>query len=663
MKKSDAPAVGKKDAVLKFAKQILEDAVRARKQSNRYSLYKRGIDYFSGEHRIKNNTEKQGNMVWNKFGEIITNRVAQVVEVRPKWMFKPQGGTNDVFVANALNQIIGDVIWDDVEWEDRGEDALMEAAFAGSCHIKCTYRIEDGWPKYEIIPFPMAFPDLKATNVKSRRYFIHAIVMDVAEVKRRFGVDLVPDSDLELQSKPLSIDDFEVSFEQASSTSYTMDNIWRAAQMQTQNREFLDNIGRCLVFEEWLEDKAVEPIPFEESEIELEHKLILSGKVVGVSPEENHAEHYVRHMALFEAMEDGPFKENMMRHLEITNKYADAEGNFEKTKRKYPMGRVITVSQGKLLDDRPNTLPIHWQDVFLKFDWFKMPLSYWGKPATKDMFDPQDILNHRKNAITSNINNQNRGVVLVARTIYRMLFGDANKAKMKGAVEGYVLPSDNPRNDFIRDNGPALPAHVVQDPLITEEFMERNSGQEGLMAGRYPSGSPPMGAINALMNEAKKPISNVIRHYTHVLKKMARNAIAIMGKYMDEDIFFRILVDDPRDEEKYKMIRWGDLKDRAGLLDIRVDIMEQFATTREYRFNQAILLKQHGIYDNQAVLDLIDDPMKFDVMQRMDVIAQQDMLIRAMDSKIKEQDSELKTAYNRLQGSDGKGNVGKEKSK
>ena len=662
---SEAPAKSKKEDVVKFARQIVEDGVRGRKQSNRYGLYKRGVDYFRGDHRIKNNSEKQGNMVWNKFAEIIVNRVAQVSEVRPKWVFKPQGGGQDIFVANALNQIIGDVIWDDLEWEDRAEDALLEAAFAGSVHIKCTYRPEDGWPKFEVIPFPMVLPDMKATNTRNRRYVIHVMLMSTEDIKRRYKVDVAPDSDLELGTKPLSVDDFEITFEQASSTSYQMDNIWRARGMSRGNREFMDSIGKSLVFEIWMEDKSVEPIPFEEAEVENEHQLILSGKLPEVAAGENHAEHFIRHASLLQDLMNDPsqalFAENLQRHLSIHDKYADADGNFTKTQRKYPKGRIITVSQGKLLEDQENPLPIHWQDVWIKYDWFKMPLSYWGKPLTNDLFDPQDILNHRKNAITSNINQQNRGIALIARHLYRSFFGDSNKAKLRDSIEGYAVPTDNPQMDFKRDNGPALPAHVVTDPMVTEEFMERNSGHEGVLAGRYPSGSPPLGAVNQLLTEAKKPASVVMNHYAQALKKMARNAIAIMNKYMDEETKFRILVDSPEDQEKYKVINWGSLKDRNGQLDIRVDIQGQLSTTREAKFQEAIMLKQYGIYDNRAVLEYIDDPQKFDVMQRMDVIAQQDMLIKALDAELKKKEQEVNTLNNRIQSSDGKGNVGNKK--
>lgn len=661
-KKSDIPTSGNKDKVLKFAQGIVEDAVFGKRLEGIYDKYKRGIAYWDGVHKISTNTDRQGNQVWNKFAEIVVNRISQISSVRPKWIFKPQGGTNDIYTANALNQIIGDVIWEDIEWEDKGEDALLEAAFGGSCHIKTSFRLEDGWPQFDVIPNPMIFPDNKATSARNRRYVVQAIVMNVSDIKDIYGVDVVPDNDLENKNISVNFEEFNLSFEQKSSTSYKMENIWRGSNYNRRGDWLQDNIGNAVIWEIWLEDKTRENIPFDEREVENEHQLILNAKIPEVADEENHAEHVVRHLALLQEMEDSPFKENLALHIKAHDNYRDSEGMFIKTRRKYPRGRVITVCQGKLLKDKENTLPIHWQDVFIKFDWWKRLLSYWGKPLTNDLFDPQDALNHRKNAITKNINSQNKGIVMLRRQLYQSMFGSSNKKKMRGDVESLVIPSDSPTQDLHRDNGPQLPAHVVNDPMIIEDFMERNSGHEGIMAGRYPKGSPPIGAIEQLMSQAQKPIDIVIGHYSFALKKMARNAIAIMNKYMDENTRFRILVDDEASQQKYQMISWKDLSDRNGILDIRVDIVNQMSTSKDSRFQRALMLKQYGVYDNQAVLDADEDPMKFDVMQRNNEIGQLRMLVEAMGKEIEEKKSELKTVYNRLQGSDGSGNTGQKQA-
>jgi hypothetical protein len=53
--------------------------------------------------------------------------------------------------------------------------------------------------------------------------------------------------------------------------------------------------------------------------------------------------------------------------------------------------------------------------------------------------------------------------------------------------------------------------------------------------------------------------------------------------------------------------------------------------------------------------------MKFDVIKRTDIIANQKLLIEALGGELEKTKTELRTANNRLQGSDGKGNAGESK--
>jgi hypothetical protein len=642
-----------KEDIIKFVEKLKIAAIKEKEESGVYDLYKRGLEYYKGLQKISTNTERKGNLVWNKMAEILTNRISNVVDVRPKWTFKPQDNKGDVFTANALEQIIGDIVWDDTEWADKGEDSMLEAAFAGSSHIKTSVRMADGFPQNTVIPCSMIFPSPKATNKRNLRYIFHVIPKSVTSIKNDYKVEVMPECNLETEQDGKSMDDVGTSFLQQSATSFEMPNIWDTMGFKKDREYFSDPLGMALIWELWIEDETLERIPFDEREVTIEHDQMGEGKFVEVSPVDNHIEHVKRHTlhikSLSEQINPAEF-ESAVSHLKAHYNYEP----FKEYRKKYPLGRVISTCQDKLLDDKENPLPIHWKNVFTKWDWWKLPLSYWAKPLTKDLFDPQDALNHRKNAITRNINNQNNGVVLVDRGLWKFLFSKSNKKKLNSGIEGHVLPVSS-STSFSRDNGPSLPAHVVRDPDATEGFMERNSGNEGISAGRLPKGSPAGVTVEQLLSQSQKPTNTVINHYSFALQQMARNAIAIMIKYVDPDKLFRILGDD----NNFKFIKWGDLKDKAGIYDIRVDVIGRMSSSREKRFERAILLAKEGHYDTQAVLEEDEDPKKFEIMQRMDIVRQLKMANQALMEMVDTKDKENNSLRNAAQGSSKEGNVGK----
>ena len=106
-------------------------------------------------------------------------------------------------------------------------------------------------------------------------------------------------------------------------------------------------------------------------------------------------------------------------------------------------------------------------------------------------------------------------------------------------------------------------------------------------------------------------------------------------------------------------MQWGKFKDKATLIkNIRVDTESMMPTSKMQKLQEAILMRQHGVYDNQAVLEEVDDPKAYDVLKRTSEIN----YLRTVSTQLQDQNDQLKkeinTMTNRLQKYEMQGNVG-----
>ncbi|MHC4321613.1 MAG: portal protein, partial [Planctomycetota bacterium] len=658
---------------IEFAGELIIFGLEGLKNSGVLDTYKKSVDYHNGDHSIRTTrSKKKGNYVDNKFAEIIDNRIAHLTDSRPKWNFLPQEET-DAFTALALNQILGDVVWDFTEWDDRAEDSVQDALFAGSTHIKTNFDARTGLPLFEVCECGSVIPDPKAIGKNEIRFIIHVSAMSLAEIRRQFRdtfvqvdkkgsvYDIISEIELEkfIAEKGSTLSSpqgswytqvqstggitfpfvFPASFSQIG--QYKMENIWGQVQATGDDRtKFMpDAIGRALVWEIYFDDDTREKIPFDEGEVAEEHVDFSAGIDHPVGEFENHVEHAAAHRAELDRTdpETQEIKYSLLtEHIRRHELFPPDED-----KPVYPNGRRIVASQGKLLADMPNPMPVAWRDIFIKWDILKKRRSYWGKAMTKDLFDLQDMRNHRVNMIHQNINLCTNGYYKYKSSLQKWI--KENKAVLSNIV-AKGIPVNN-MDDFVVEFGQPLPQHFFQEAAMIEQIMERRTGEEGLSAGRYPQGSPPGITVSQLLQEGKTIIRMMTRHYSNALKQMGRNAIAIMVEFLDDSHKFQIVGADNQPQ----MIKWEDLRNKAGLYDIRVDVASMLATSRQERFRQALELAQAGVYDAKAVLDSIDDPRKYEVSQRLDLIAQQGQQIEQLVQENEEIKKLLNTLQNRQQ--------------
>ena len=139
-----AKKVQTSDDIVAYAQRLKEYGIKGMEHLGILHRRERSIQYRMGKHKIKARQSRYGNQVWNKFGSIGHERVAHVHAKKPKWRFAPrQEGA--IFSADAINDVVGNVLWDMIEWEDKGEISLNEAWNAGSDHVKVFLR-DNGYP-------------------------------------------------------------------------------------------------------------------------------------------------------------------------------------------------------------------------------------------------------------------------------------------------------------------------------------------------------------------------------------------------------------------------------------------------------------------------------------------------------------------------------------
>jgi len=612
-----------KEAVLEYAKNIVEFGKWGMENSGVIDRRNRAKRYYRGDHKVKSRDPRLGRLVWNKFAQIARNRTAHIISKKPKWRFQPKQEAA-IFLAEGLSNILNDVLWDKMKWDKKGEMSVNEARDAGSSHIKIIIR-PDGFPDAIPRSADQIIIDPKAKTKENLRFWCDVYPMGVKKIEQRYGVRVSADSDLENMH----------GYSTQSSSSYLKDDTnkapisaWKEVKFKSGTDWMPDFIGRATIYELWLEDDTMEPIPYKKTEAPAEHQDLLMGKPLEVHPLENHPQHVKNHQAFLATLKPPVFteggeivEENDRAFIELLASHIEHHLTYDQVtqRKKYSFGRKIVFCQDKLLEDKPNPIAanmktgIDFRDLLIKWDYDPDGDRYWGKQGIADLFDPQDAFNHRKNAITQMINRLNHGVKTVRQGTYDTLRGNL---KSQSNLIATIIPVRN-HDDLKIDYGPQAPTQIWEDLFHSENFMDVVMDHTDIVAGRFPKGSPPGVTVNQLLGEGMKPINLIVKHYAEALKEMARTIMLLMVEYVPDETKFRMI----DDKKQWQYMDWSRIKDTAGYFDIHVDVDSMLATTRQEKLETSLRLKQEDVYDREAVLNNLDDPDKYEIIQRMSEIA------------------------------------------
>lgn len=648
------------EEVVRFANGLISKGIKEVRETGISEVYQRGLRYLDGNHKIKLRDKSKGNSVWNKFAEISENTIAHLTDALPKFVYRPQAD-DDVFTSKMLNQVVGDVVFDYSVWEDAGRESVTHSYFAGLNHIK-TLVDPNGYPRFVPISVNSVIWGPKhAKKKKQLKYICHFVTKPIADIERDYGVKVAPSTNILEEESSDPQDSVKTSYH--ASSANTMPNVNEHnsdSGLTGKSGEELD--GDAVIAEIWMEDPLIETIPFKKSEIEEEFLAFKQEEDHNVDPAENHAEHLKYHelqLTQFDKDIEGRSLALLLQHIEDHKQFImiNDNGEYETKRRRYPKGRIITVCQKKLLRDEPVEGPLHWRDIWIKWDYISFPDRYYGKPGTKDLFDPQDDLNHRKNSITMNINLLLNGIRKVRQGLYNFLKG---KIKWDNLI-GKVIPVNN-ENDVSVDFGKPLPDSYFNDIVVIEGSMDRLAGHNDIKQGRMPAANTASITVQQLNEEGSKRLRASLHNYARALEQMARNAAIVISdeEYgLDDQELLEIMGPDNMPQG----VNMDSIRTKMRLIkNIRIDTKSMLPTSRMESLNEAIMLKNAGVYDNQAVLNRIDDDQKFDVMQRMSEILQLQTIVQYQDEQLDMIKKENNTMMNRLQSDKGDGNVGVSKT-
>jgi len=94
----------------------------------------------------------------------------------------------------------------------------------------------------------------------------------------------------------------------------------------------------------------------------------------------------------------------------------------------------------------------------------------------------------------------------------------------------------------------------------------------------------------------------------------------------------------------WEFINWETVKEQFGKYDIHIDVDQMLSTSRQEKLDRASQLYQNGVYDRQAVLDKLDDPDKYEIIQRMSEI----LLLQQENEQLKQVNDKIINEYERL---------------
>jgi len=587
--------------------------------------------YYRGIHAISQRNVLLGNKPYNRLAEGIDQLLARMTNTHIKFYFHPQEDL-DSFSAQALNEIIGDVVWDYIKWDDKSEDSILEAFAVGSSHIRG--EVDDNfYPNFSVWPAGSTIPDPDAKSKEDCNFIIWVSESTPRTVKENYGIKLSAGAGVDYESDPNEV---MKSWEDAGRSKAPV-----FSELETDSRRS-PHFPKVIVYEIWMEDERMVPIAFDQTEIDDEHAAIAQLKGADVFDQQNHPRHIKEHRLFIETLDqetDTDLIAEIEAHIEAHNQFPP-----DLKRRKYPYGRIITIAEGKLLRDEPFPEERHWRNMYVKWDWLKQRNKYWGKPGATDAYPIQDDINFRKNAITQNINLLLNGVRKIGPSLHKKLSQFTN-------LIGLNVPVQRP-DDFTVDMGKPLPSTHHIDLAHSEQSLDRILKRTDVLSGNLPAAGTANVTIETLIEQASVAGSTPLKHYSQALKEMARIAIYLMQRYMPQATVFDII----NNEEKTGNVSWAGFADNAGLKDIRISV-KAFRFSREKDFQFALQMYQAGLYDRQAVYDTIDDPNKYAIAKRMDEIDRLSQIVEIQNEKIEDLTKAINTQANRTQGQDGAGNT------
>jgi len=321
-------------------------------------------------------------------------------------------------------------------------------------------------------------------------------------------------------------------------------------------------------------------------------------------------------------------------------KLADNDNNNNTMKKKYPLGRLITILPFSkvLLQDVPVPY-MHGKWPFVRFVDMLLPRSFWGEGEVASLMDQQVIINK----IIANILDY---MTLMSNPIWISEAGNGvNPDKLTNAISAIIQTASGKKDTIKRDIPPALQSGMVEILQVFMRQAETVSGSTDVTQGRNPTGVSAAAAIQSLQEASQTRIRLKERNLATSLSQLGNQIVALMMQYYTEPRVVKIVGKDsdwPKyfdfyvsrlDDDKIQYIRRAYKYDpniesyipgeyetgepTAGIFDVKVLSGTSLPFAKTQRANVAFRLFDSKAIDIEELLDALDWPNKDKVMERM----------------------------------------------
>ncbi|MEW6171865.1 MAG: hypothetical protein AB1510_02180 [Bacillota bacterium] len=283
---------------------------------------------------------------------------------------------------------------------------------------------------------------------------------------------------------------------------------------------------------------------------------------------------------------------------------------------KYPNGRVITVANGVLLDDRPNPYLSSNGKVFpyVSFDNYDNLDEDGIEEDTGGGFWPiseVEQLTPIQNALDDLIRRVLDNAALTGNMQW-ILDQESGVDPETLTNQPGLIVRKNKGTEVRREKPPEMAAYIMQLLTLLPTWGETVSGVHDVTQGRRPQGITAAAAIAELQEAGQARIRLKNRSMEKTVKDLGELIKSRVMQFYPPGRIIRVVGKD----KQVQFIPF-DPRNIKGDFDVLVEAGSSLPVSKAGKYNQATFLFEKGAIDAQALLEAVEWPNREEVLQRM----------------------------------------------
>jgi len=327
----------------------------------------------------------------------------------------------------------------------------------------------------------------------------------------------------------------------------------------------------------------------------------------------------------------------------------DQNGNTTGLKKKYPLGRLITLLPNSrlLLQDVPAPY-MHGKFPFVRFVDAILPRSFWGEGEVQALMEHQKIINK----ILANVIDYQ---TLMANPVWvTEVANGVDPERLTNAIGAVIQTSVGKAASVRREIPPGMQSGMIDSLQMFIRQEESISGITDVSQGRQAQGVTAAAAIQSLQEAAHTRIRLKERNLSVSLSQLGHQVVALMMQYYTTtrvvkltgkdqaswpqkdfmEFFIERLPDDKvryikriyqynPDVQAYVPGQYEQSQPTAGTFDVKVLAGTSLPYAKTQRANVAFRLFDSQAIDTEELLDALEWPNKDKVLERMQAMQAQ----------------------------------------